>query len=243
MTNRQKNKRSMYKAVIACCNLNITILSALGAFAAVFTKLKNLVSQIDTAAKVRNNAGAGTYNARDKATETLIDVLIEVAAALFGYASEKNLADVRAIADIRPSKLEATSKVELEQKAKDISELAVKYAENITNYGTDAEKIAELQAMIATFSESEDAVDTGLGERAGAVQSLGPLIRQTDTLLTDQLDKMVLNLKRKQPKFFAEYTAARVLHDRGGSQSEDAPPAPATTTTTVPPAAAAPAKA
>jgi hypothetical protein len=231
----------MYKAVIAWCNLHLPVLSTLGAFAGLFTKLKDLVSQIDTAAKTRNNAGAGTYDARDSATESLIDVLIEVAGSLFSYACEKNLADVKAISDVRPSKLEDMPKVELEQKAADIAALAQKYAADIVNYGTDAAKIAELNTMITTFSESEDAVDTGKGTRAGAVKSLGSLIASTDTLLKEPFDKMMLNIKRTHPDVYAEYLAARTLYDRGGAQSEDAAPA-VTTKTNIGAPASAPAK-
>lgn len=236
MTNRQKNKRAMYKAVIAWCNLRLPVLSVLGAFAGLFTKLKDLVNQIDAAAKTRNNAEAGTYETRDAATELLIDVLIEVAGALYAYASEKNLADMKAIADVRPSRLEGMPKVELEQKASDIAALAQQHAADIAGYGTDAAKLTELTNAIGVFSKSEDAVDTGKGTRTGAVKSLGSLFNATDTLLKDALDKMMLNIKRTNPDVYAEYLVARTLYDRGGSQNET--PAPTPTATTSAPASA-----
>ena len=228
----------MYKAVIAWCKMHLAELSTLGAFAGLFTKLKDLVNQIDTAANMRNNAGAGTYESRDAATESLIDVLIEVAGALFAFASEQGLADVKAIADVRPSRLEDMPKVELEQKAADLAALAQKYAADIANYGADAAKITELNTMITTFSQSEDAVDTGKGTRTGAVKSLGSLIAAADTLLKEPFDKMMLNIKRTNPDVYTEYLAARVIYDRGGSQSEDAAPAAATATTNTAPASA-----
>jgi len=231
MTNRQKNKRTMYKAVLAWCNLYLpTLKTLIGAFEDMAAEFADLVKQIDTAAATRNNANAGTYETRDAATESLIDVLIEVAGALFAYASKKKLADVKSMTDVRPSKLEDMPKVELEQKAKDIADLAQKYTAEIVSFGTTAEKITELNTMIAAFSTSEDAVDTGVGKRMGAVKSLGSLIRETDALLVEQFDKTMLNIKRTNPDIYAEYLAARTIYDRGGSQGQTPAPAPAAKT-------------
>ena len=82
MTIRQKNKRTMYKALKAFFTKWADVMKPITAFAAAFTQFLGLLDEIDAAADERNSAGAGTYTARDEASEALIDILLAVAAGL-----------------------------------------------------------------------------------------------------------------------------------------------------------------
>jgi hypothetical protein len=229
MTNRQKNKRTMYKAVTAFFAKWKTVMRSILAFAEEETRYYSLLDDIDAKAGERDNAGAGTYTARDAASESLIDLLLAVGAGLVSYASKKKLTDVKEIAKLKPSKLERLADVELKVKAKAIYDLAVQYATDLAAYNVSAEKIAALQSAITTFTKASEAIAGGASGTSGAVKSLKDLFLETDDLIKDQFDNFVRTLKTTQPQLFAEYLTARRIHDLGGSQKETPAPAPAAT--------------
>jgi hypothetical protein len=232
MTNRQKNKRTMYKAVKAFFTKWKTVMQSILAFAAEETKFYSLLDDIDAKASERDIAGAGTYTARDAASESLIDILLAVGAGLVSYAGKKKLADVKEIATLKPSKLERLPDVELKVKAKAIYDLAAQYATDLAAYNVSAEKIAALQSAITAFVKASEAIASGASGTSGAVKSLKDLFLETDDLIKDQFDNFVKTLKTTQPQLFTEYLTARHIHDLGGSQKETPAPVPAAATAT-----------
>jgi hypothetical protein len=243
LTINQKNHLAMLLAVIALCDIRTAITAVIAAFAGTLEELRALTETIIDTAKQKSSVTVGTVNAKDKAEDTLLDVLMQVAGALLAYASKNKLTAVKDLVNVKRWWLAALPDVELQVKAASIAELAVKYATEIAAFGATAAKVAALQTAVAEYKKAVASVNTGKSVRSGSVQSLKNLFLEADTLLKEQLDKMVDNLQSSQPIFYTEYQAARVIHDVGGSQPEETPaPAAATTSTTVASAATAAAK-
>ena len=218
MTNNQKNKLAMIKAVLAFLVKYSAIVALLPALVRAVARLQQTADAIDARAVQKDNSVAGTLDARDDAEETLIGILDEVVSAIAAYASENKLPEVFAIVSVKRSKLEAMPNVELIQKANAINALAVQYAQAIAEYGADAEKVAALAPALAAFSTTVGNVSTGYGVRSGAVSSLKSLFQDADTELKERMDEMVNNIKDQEPQFFVGYRTARVIHDMGGSR-------------------------
>jgi hypothetical protein len=234
LTINQKNHMAMLLAVIALCDIRTAITAAIVAFAGTLEELRALTESIKATAQQKSSVTVGTVNSRDEAEDTLLDVLMEVAGALLAYASKNKLTSVKDLVRVKRWKLASLPDVELQVKAKAIVELAVKYSTEIAAFGADNEKVAALQTAFTAYQKASSSVDTGKSVLSGSVKSLKSLFLEADTLLKEQLDKMVDNLQTTQPVFYAEYHAARVIHDVGGSQPEGTPaPAAATTSSTV----------
>jgi hypothetical protein len=208
----------MYHAVITLFFVSKSITDLIPALAGAITRFQQILGEIDKKALEQDNAGAGAHDMRDTAEEALINVLYEVASALFAYASDANLADVKEIAGIKRSKLEHMPKLELEHKAEAISALGAKYAQKIPAYGCGPEKLTLLAEALNTYKTSTDAVVTGNTGRTGAVSTLKSLFSDADLVLKEKIDNMVNNLQASHKQFYAEYKAARVIHDMGGSR-------------------------
>jgi hypothetical protein len=216
MTINQTNKRAMFGRVAAVINQRMVLFAGLSAFATAFEKFQNLLEDIDHAVNDKGYVGAGAFMIRDASEETLINILVEVASALFSYAGKAKLADVRAITMMKRSDLERMPLTELGQKAKSISELAARYTAPLAAYGVDVNKLTKLNAALIKFQTATAACNTGTGI------SLRDVFQETDAVLSERLDTMVETLKRKQPEFYLEYQAARVIRDVDRSRVEAA---------------------
>jgi hypothetical protein len=218
MTINQTNKRAMFGRVTAMINQRMVLFAGLSAFATAFEKFQNLLEDIDHAVKEKNSSGAGAFMIRDASEETLKNILVEVASALFLYAGKAKLADVKALVSVKRSDLERMPLVELGQTAKSISELAARYATHLTVHGVDANKLTKLNAALIKFQNSTSACGMGVN---GQAVSLRDLFQEADTLLNERLDKMVETLKRKHPEFYHKYQAARVVEDVSSSHRKE----------------------
>ncbi|MBI3195299.1 MAG: hypothetical protein HYZ34_12665, partial [Ignavibacteriae bacterium] len=49
------------------------------------------------------------------------------------------------------------------------------------------------------------------------------IIKETDALLKEKIDKYMLRLKKNNAQFYEEYKSARVIRDLGGEQKEEPP--------------------
>ncbi len=216
MTINQTNKRAMFGKVAAIINQHIVLFAGLSAFASAFERFQNLLEIIDVAA----NDKAGEFKMRDASEETLINSLMDIGSALVAYASKAKLTDVKIMAVMKRSELERMPLEDLGQKAKSISELASRYAMHLAAHGADANKLAKLNAALTKFLAAAATCNAGT-ERTGTVISLRDLFQEADTVLREQLDKMVETLKRKHPEFYRKYQTARVICAMGESQLKE----------------------
>jgi len=66
--------------------------------------------------------------------------------------------------------------------------------------------------------------------RAGQTKTIPPAVQSVTSLLRRRLDKEMLLFKRTQPEFYAGYSSARVIVDRGGAaKAKKVPPLPGPT--------------
>jgi hypothetical protein len=215
MTINQTNKRAMFGSVAAVVNQRMVLFAGLSAFSTAFEKFENLLESIDRAANDKEYSGAGAFMIRDASEETLMNILVEVASAVFLYAGKAKLADVKSIAGLKRADFERMSLAELGQKAKSISELATRYVAHLAVYGADVNKLTKLNAALTKFQNSTVACNTGI---MGQAVTLRDLFQETDSMLSERLDKMVETLKRKHLEFYLEYQTARVIRDVGSSR-------------------------
>ena len=88
MTNNQKNKLAMIKAVLAFLVKYSAIVALLPALVRAVARLQQTADAIDARAVQKDNSVAGTLDARDDAEETLIGILENVAASNDGRLKE-----------------------------------------------------------------------------------------------------------------------------------------------------------
>jgi hypothetical protein len=90
----------------------------------------------------------------------------------------------------------------------------------ITPYGVLPETVVSLKKEIDDFAALVAKPRTEIITRSRATSSLEDLFKETNELLRNQLDKLMLVLRLGNPVFYNEYKSARIIVDLHGSRKE-----------------------
>lgn len=83
------------------------------------------------------------------------------------------------------------------------------------SYGIGATDLSDLQTKTDAFTGVLAAPGTAITERKGATDEIGKLLRKTDVILNNKIDKLMEKLKGTSPEFYRLYFDARIIVDTG----------------------------
>jgi len=224
MTKKQENKRSMYGAVMATLDANNSIIAGVPALANAKADFDRLVKQIDERSIQKREALAGKKVIKDKAEEELIAATIKVSAAAVAFASRNRKIDLKAKADVTPSRLRQMRVTELVNKAIAIHDAAGEVITELTDYGINEQSLVDLNRMITVFDGAIKSREVSLADRSSAGIDLAKLFEDVDLLLKEQIDKLIELVKPDNKQFYDAFQAARVIKDLGIRRKEKPSP-------------------
>jgi hypothetical protein len=225
MNDALENKLTMYKAVESLLDSNTAKLAAITAIAPVLTDFKDRIIAITEKDTLANTAGAGTTDTKTADKAALISDAVTIASALFALGSATSDDRLKALSKVTKSSLKELRDTQLLTDVTNIKNLADSYAAPLAAYGITAPMIAALETKAANFNTSLGARETGGSVRTSAFAQLDVMFKETDTLLKDQMDKIMVIFKNSDPQFYGEYVNSREIIDLGHRFRKDEPPA------------------
>ena len=222
MNNRQENKFSMDLAVLKALNDFEDQWSNVPACVNAVDKFKNLVSGIDTQRQIQEGKITGITANKQKEEDEMIQATIEMAAAVFAYADIIGDNELKSKVSYSPSTLRSARDTDLRVICQSVHDAAESVISELGDFGTTPEDLEKMQKEIDDFStflsESRNAINT----RSIATAKIADLIKETDDLLNNQLDKLVTTFQSSEPKFYRTYMKARQIINMGSrSQTEE----------------------
>lgn len=228
MTDKQENKRSMYIAVQKVCNTNNNVWSALPAFVTAFSEFQTTIAEIDTQRQIQEGKTTGITQNKQKEEDEMIQATIEMAAAVYAYASKIGDNELKQKVNYTPSDLRNSRDTILKDICQTIHNEAANIIDHLADYGKTPTDLTNLQKEINDFADILAKPRTAIGTRATATSKLIELFQQADDLLKNQLDKLVVNFQTTNPIFYNKYQNARIIIDLGRRGENDEQPAPPT---------------
>lgn len=226
MTDKQENKRSMYIAVQKTCNANNTVWSGLPAFVTAFGEFETTLADIDTQRTIQEGKITGIAENKSKEEEEMRQVTIEMASAVFAYASKINDNELKEKVNYTPSDLRNSRDTILKDICQTIHDEAANVIADLADYGKTPADLTNLQKEIDDFVAILAKPRTAIGTRATATSKLIELFQQGDDLLKNQLDKLMVNFQTSEPKFFSQYQSSRIIIDLGIRHKPEEPQEP-----------------
>lgn len=226
MTDKQENKRSMYFAVQKVCNVNNSIWSGLPAFVDAFGSFENTNSEIDTQRQIQEGKTTGITENKQKEEDEMIQISLEIAAAVYAYASKISDNELRDKVSYSPSDLRNSRDTILKDICQVIHDEANNVISNLADYGKTPADLTQQQKEIDDYVAILAKPRTAIGTRATATSKLVELFQQGDGLLKNQLDKLMLNYQTSEPKFYNKYQNARIIVDLGVRHEPEQPQEP-----------------
>jgi hypothetical protein len=226
MNNKQENKLSMYNAVREIVTTNTSLWEKIPAFTAAFTEYGTLLDNIAATLRTQNSDLTGASADKVSGKEALANATLAVAGAIHAYASQSNKAELKQRVALTRSDLLLVRDMEMLEKCRTIASHAEANKASIADYGATEAVIKDLQDKITAFATLAVRPRVVIAERKDATADLQNLIRLTDTLLSDRLDKIMEQFKVTQPGFYNLYQTNRILVDSGVRRQPSPAPAP-----------------
>lgn len=215
MTDRQENKYSMYLAVQKACNNNSSIWSGFVALANAFSDFEAIMQQIEDARLIQEGNITGVAENKQKEEDEMIDKTIEVASAVFAYASDIGDNELRVKVGYSPSKLRRSRDTILKDRCQLVHDEANNVVAALGDYGIVAADLTDLQNEINDYTDIIAMPRTAIGTRATATAQLVIFFRQGDGILKNRVDKLMEKYPKVEKVFYRSYHNARVIVDLG----------------------------
>jgi hypothetical protein len=230
MDTYQTNRVTMFKTVAAYLDGNTSVWNAIAPLQTAVADLKDKLSAIDNSAQ-KQDTPTGAVDDKAAAREALEDVLFLTCEALgvLGHGSDDH--DLIAFTSVSTSTLKRFGEEQLSNRATQVLASARARETELTTLNVTKANIDELEHALSEFNSAKARPRTATANRSAQTQSLPNLIRETSSLLRNQIDRMVSLLRRANPNFVAGYQSARVIVDRAATHTTKKPvPAPPPTT-------------
>ncbi len=208
----------MYIAVQAFLN-STSATVGLTALAEKLALLTTLITEILKLAGTQAEPTDGELEAREIALTEATDLALIVAGGVRSYA--RKLPELAARVRVTRTAFREMRRTERMRLAQRIHDAAASVLPELAGYGVTAALLAELQLKIDATIAAVNAPRVTSGVKKVATSQLLGLYKQVDDLLADELDPLLLSLRRNDPHAWELYRDARKVFDRPGARSDD----------------------
>jgi uncharacterized phage infection (PIP) family protein YhgE len=227
MTARQDNKLSMYLAVQKVLAQHASIWNAIPVAKVLEADFSKCITEIQTT--VRRQEQLLTGVARDKTGLRLAmaEKAHTLAQAMVAYADMNNKMELAARMNRSLSEFAHSRDTRSKELAEQVLQDLRNELNNLSDYGVKQQDLDQLDALIGAYAEKIGAPRAAVTGRREATQTLAQCFDDTDKLLKNRLDKVMLQLRDKP--FYKVYKNARTMvnnRGRGGSGGNNYNPEP-----------------
>ena len=154
------------------------------------------------------------------ASATVAALVDPLADQMFAYAEDVGDTVLREKMDVSYSDLIAPRDSIVGQKCQGIHTEANAVIASLAPYGILPLDLTDLQGFIDAYELVISAPRVAITVRKGATERIETLIREGTTILTNRMDKLMVDFKTSHPDFYQEYFDARIVVNRGTTKEE-----------------------
>jgi hypothetical protein len=215
MTKIHENKLTMYLAVDAVLQENAAKSASLPALILSITKFKELIGDIQTKSKEFNYAATGKTIVKAESEDLLMEELIPAVSAVSAYAHATGDTLLAVRTAVTEHTLRHLRDTELVSRCNGLIELAEQNLEKLGDYGITADTVASVRRRLDAYAEALGKKESGVSERASVRKTLFDLFDEADELLSERIDALMQQFRKKETQFYNEYFQARNIWNMG----------------------------
>jgi hypothetical protein len=221
MTDVQENKLSMYLVVKKVCQEYSSAWSTLPAFGAALTSFSNCIADINLAVQTQTKVITGFAKDKLEEKEEMVIKTVQIASSVFAFAKSINDQALADAVDYKPTKLNRLRDTTLRDVCTKISELANENIAALAPFGITPADITTLNNEIADYDKFLSAPRHAIGTRVFSTKELAKLFRDADSLLKNQLDRLMEQYRTSNKRFYTRYKNARQIIDLGSRKQKE----------------------
>jgi hypothetical protein len=215
MQKQLANKLSMYQALQSMLTGNKPKWEAVPAIGNAIQAFDALLKEIDNCSSITGDRKKGETVYKKEQRMRVIERALEIASVLYAIVLQTNEPTTSAKLDYTKTKLVKMRDLQLVVACEGIIALTKGHLALLTTADITATDIETLSADIKTFAELLPRQRLLVTERKTANEKLKDLFAQTDALLKNQLDRLMIRYKQTQPEFYFNYKTSRHVINYG----------------------------
>lgn len=219
MEAKQEAKLTMCRAVEQHCDNNSAIIGLIAAFLTAFNVFKAKIAEIMNATQLADLSLQGITADKSNRKQNLAQMATDIAGIIYAYAVAIGNLTLKQEMNITFSKLIQTRDDQLAPRCQNIHDKGIENLAQLGEYGIKDGNLSALQTAIDEYQAATPKPRTAVSQRKTHNANLRRLFKETDAILKDQMDRLVVNFRTSNPDFVAQYFSNRQIID------------PATTTT------------
>ncbi len=213
MNARQEAKLTMYRATEKHCDDNSTIIAAVPAFQTALINFKAKIATITNTAQLKDTPLTGMVVDKSSFKQTLCEMTADIAGVIFAFASATGNQTLKQEVNFTLYKLLKTRDEQLAPRCQNIHARGLENKAALVDYGITNTKLTDLQTAIDNYAAETPKPRTALSQRKTLTANLRQFFKDTDAILTEQMDKLVSNFKAANPDFVSTYETVRIIID------------------------------
>jgi hypothetical protein len=210
---KQEAKLTMFRNTALTCREHNTITVLVPAFEKARLLLDMKISAITTLAGAEKLVGKGVGTGKKESHNTACIMAVDAAGLVFAYASATDNHPLKASMDFALSDLKRLNKETLVPTLQNILKGIQANLKELEAYGLSAAHVEMLTMAIEDYTNHVPKPQQAKTVRTTYTKGIIKLIQETDTLLKNQLDKLIVGFKNDHAEFVAKYKAARTIYD------------------------------
>lgn len=212
MNANQEAKLKSFRSTENLCDANTAIVSTNLAFQTAFAQVKTNIATIISTAQSDSVPITGITIDKNLMKQALCEKTSEIAALIYAYASTTGNNTLKAEVDTSVSALNRLREDALAPRCQSIHDIAETNLAELADYGITSAMLAALQQAITNYSAETPKTRTAIAERKTMTANLAALFEETDQILNERMDKLVVAFKAAHPDFVKTYeTTRRIL--------------------------------
>ena len=190
------------------------------AFADSVETLAEKGSQIDEQMEIsQGNPGAAKF--KERVRRELCTSACEVIGAVRSYATKTGDPELLAKVNYSASDVTAGKSSDVVARSRAIWSAATDVVDDLGKYGITAAKLTLLKKRIDAFDAAKVAPRQDRVNKSAAGALLRKLVRESVSILRDEVDGLMVQFQDPAPNFYQEYFAARVVVDGRGARPDE----------------------
>lgn len=226
MNKYQSARLDSLKLIVKESNNNPNSIALVPKFGVVIIRIGTICTEIDGLQIQQEKDLKGITVDKEVDFENLTDSTVEIAGAVYSYARDMNNHTLMGKVNYKSTAIEKMNQSEVVAVAGIVLEEALRVpAADLANEGISVPELNAYEVLISRFKNIKSAKREAIIDRSGTTEKLTELFKEASSLLTEKLDRLAVQFKRKDPDFYLKYKAARSVQTRSSQKKAgDEPP-------------------
>ena len=211
----------MYMNVQSICTKNNTAWTTIPAFKKSYDNFVAGVKQLNELNTQLQNKSIPTTISKKATKQTMADRTMVLIGAAKAYASVVKDTALAARINYTHSQIMATKDVDADDMCMAVVEVVRGILPNLSEYAVSQTEFDATIGAIHNFSQLIGAPKSDIMTVKSLNEQMVAVFKNTDTILDEQLDNLMVNFKFTNETFFKEYTSARKIKAAAAAKKEE----------------------